>query len=327
MGKSICDKNCDYFNELYKKLNNSNNEILFYKLSSESLDNATKKKLINMVKTNWDDIKFYLNKINEVAIYLQNNKNFEGTEFMELINEIIESYKKIKTVNSFMKIASKIIQKRNIYILVKQFVYILCNKKRCKFLVESDLRSKQLNKSYIRDIIDIVGTNINLVKMFIFNKYEGNHNKWSHKQYESAYEMFKTLLIIEKYYEHPLKLLKIKYSLSKPYPLDKILENLEINYVIETKKNNLNQKNIKTISEFIILMKQSGFDLWFTIDFIMKNIYSQYSIENTNIKNFNIEGNSNVENQKNNNLLAIKIYLLCKKGFITNSNIFQNFVI
>ena len=245
MGKSICDKNCDYFNDLYKKLNNSNNEILFYKLSSESLDNATKKNLVNMVKTNWDDIKFYLDKINEVAIYLQNNKNFEGTEFMELINEIIESYKKIKTVNSFMKIASKIIQRRNIYILVKQFVYILCNKKRCKFLVESDLRSKKLNKNYIRDIIDIVGTNINLVKMFIFNKYEGNHNKWSHKQYESAYEMFKTLLIIEKYYEHPLKLLKIKYNLSKPYPLDKILENLEINYVIETKKNNLNEKNIK----------------------------------------------------------------------------------
>ena len=112
MGKSICDKNCNYFIDLYDKLNNSNNELLFYKLSSESLDKNTKKNLIEMVKLNWNDIKFYLEKINEVAIYLQNNKNFEGTEFMELIDEIIESYKKIKTVNSFMKIASKIIQKK-----------------------------------------------------------------------------------------------------------------------------------------------------------------------------------------------------------------------
>ena len=216
---------------------------------------------------------------------------------------------------------------KRLYILVKQFVFILSNKKRCKFLVESDLRKKKLNRKYISDITDIVGSNINLLKMFIYDKYEGNQNKWSHHQYDSAYIMFKILLIIQKYYEHPLKLLKIKYNLSKPYPLKQILENLQINYVLETKKNNLNGKNIKSISEFIILMKQSGFDLWFTIDFIMKNIYESYHIEEKNIKNFNIYGNTNVEYQKSNNLLGIKIYLLCKKGFITNSNIFQNFSI
>ena len=162
--------------------------------------------------------------------------------------------------------------------------------------------------------------------MFIYEKYEGNNNIWSHPQYEEAYKMFKTLFIIKRYFEHPLKLLKVKYHLSKPYDLDKILENLKLNYVLETKKNNLENKNIKSVGEFIILMKQSGFNLWYTIDFVMKNIYKNYSIENKDIRNY-IYGNSNVEYQKNNNLLAIKAFLLCEKGFVTNSNIFQNFVI
>ena len=91
---------------MYTKLN-SNNEILFYRLSSEALDNKTKKNIKNMIN-NWNDIQFYLEKINEVALYLEKNKNFEGTEFMILIKEIIESYKKIKNINSFIKVASEL---------------------------------------------------------------------------------------------------------------------------------------------------------------------------------------------------------------------------
>ena len=36
-------------------------------------------------------------------------------------------------------------------------------------------------------------------KEFIFIKYEGNNNGWGKVEYESAYKMFKTLNIIDKY--------------------------------------------------------------------------------------------------------------------------------
>jgi hypothetical protein len=232
-------------------------------------------------------------------------------------------YNKIKNPDTFMENVPDLLKKQNIYLILKEFIYILSNKKRCKLLVEDDLRSKKLNKEYIKNIIDILGKNLNLIKEFIFLKYTGNNNNWGNKQYESAYKMFKTLLIIEPFYDKPLKLLGIKYSLSKPDKVEKIIENMEIDYVLKTKKNNLNGKDVKSISEFIILMKKSGFNLWFSINFVWNHIYTKWAIDN--IQNSNVNGNNNIEYQKSNNLLGIKIYLLCKKGFITSSNIFQNF--
>ena len=39
MSKSICKNNCDFFSQLLEKLDNKENEILFYRLTNKSINN------------------------------------------------------------------------------------------------------------------------------------------------------------------------------------------------------------------------------------------------------------------------------------------------
>ena len=153
-----------------------------------------------------------------------------------MINDIVKIQDNIKTYRTFIKYVPKILNDPNIYQTIKEFLYILSEKKRCKFLVDQNLKKGKLDKNYIKNIVSVLGNNLNLLKEFIFIKYEGNNNSWGKVEYESAYKMFKTLNIIDKYFDDPLKLLNIKCNLGKMDSLDNIIENLELNYILKNTK-------------------------------------------------------------------------------------------
>jgi hypothetical protein len=87
---------------------------------------------------------------------------------------------------------------------------------------------------------------------------------------------------------------------------------------------NIQHKNIHTISEFLLYLKKSKFHLWFSIEFVFNSIYKNYTL--TNILDSEVFGNKYIYLQKLNNKIGIMCYLLCINGYVSNSNIFNNFL-
>ena len=99
---------------------------------------------------------------------------------------------------------------------------------------------------------------------------------------------------------------------------------MEINYIIDTGNDFDNKiENVKSIAEYILLLKKREHSLWFTINYIWKYLYGKELLGN--IHKTNAISSYNIENQKNSYNFALKLFILCEDGFISNINIFQEF--
>jgi hypothetical protein len=85
---------------------------------------------------------------------------------------------------------------------------------------------------------------------------------------------------MEKHKINPFEALNIKKP-KKPKNIEKTMDELEINYLIDT-GNDFDEKleDVKSIAEYILLLKKRGHSLWFTINYIWKYLYSNELLGN-----------------------------------------------
>jgi len=232
----------------------------------------------------------------------------------------------MKNSGTFLKHMTKFIYRKNLYAEVKELLFILSNKYSCEIILNKDLSKENCSKRYIEKIIKLANGNMNILIKLLYPKVKSVKNYFGKIEYETAYMFFKCLKLMEKHKIDPVKGLKLDIKLTKPKKLNEILEDLELNYIMKSGNDFDDKKfDVRSISEYILLLKKRGHTLWYAVNFVWNNIYGCGDCIINEITNSNVVSMNNIELQKQNYLTAIKIYIMCREGYISNINVFQNF--
>lgn len=323
---SFCDKNIRLIIGAYKLFQNPWSEYYFYNSIFNLKTTNTKKELKKYIKKNWKEIKNHVKLTKNICIRIKENKQLERTSVGFFTAMIEKHLIKIKSANSFVTELYKILEYPHLYNAVKDLLFILSNNKRCKYLVNPQINHQSLKKKELNDIINTYGQQLNTLKEIITGVYPGEINDWGHRDYATAYSMYKTLMIMDKFYNNPLLKLNIKIKIIKKTLKKNIGYTLLKNYQLKkyTNKNLITKKdNMQTVSEYIVKLKHLGYDLWFTIPLVFESIYPEYNI--TNVEIATVVGKNNRAYQRRNNLIGIMAYYLVLNGFITNIYLFRHF--
>ena len=285
------------------------------------------KKLLKMIIENHDLVLDKLNKIDIITSYYDQNNLISKSEIGKFFYFYQINKKNINTNNheDLLKLFNKLISYERCISVLKECFYIFSEYRACIYFMTPSINFYNTKKSIIDKVIISFRDNINTLNQIISKIYLGDKNPWGSIYYSSAYSMFETLFIIKKYYENPLDILNIKFIINKKLNKLKIIKELCQKYNnIKLKTNNIvDEKDVHSISQFIIMLKKKGYDLWFSIPFIFNIIYKDYEI--IGLTDSEIIGNKNIYLQKSNNKLGLMCYILSVNGYITNINIFKNF--
>ena len=327
MTNTYCNENYLFFEKNYNLINDKNIEMKFYRMIY-SLDEQKyiilDEILLNKIKENWKGIEKYMNMVENVIKKLKLAKNLEGLQVEKLMDDFLSTKKLIENPETFLKYMKIFIYRKNLYNEIKELLLILSNKYTCELILNKNLKKEKCSKKYIEKVIKLANGNYDILIKLIYPKIFKFKNEFQKKEYENIYKFFTCLKLIEKYDLNPLKLLNINVP-NKPTnkTINRILDELELQYIIDS-NNDFDDKleKVNNISEYILLMKKRGHTLWYIINYIWKNIYGKDP--EGNIYNSNIVSSNNIELQKMNYLIAIKLYKLCDDGFISSTNIFHN---
>jgi hypothetical protein len=184
------------------------------------------------------------------------------------------------------------------------------------------------NKTLLKQVIHNFKDNTNTMNQIISKVYSGDKTPWKSPLYTMAYSMYETLLILKQYFKDPLKEIDIKFTIQKECNKRDIIKNLCKNYHNKKFKESnidskINEKHVNTISHFILILKRLGYDLWYVVYLVFDTIYPKYKF--SGIKQPIIYTHEKIQLQLKNNELGVMCYILTDKGFITSSNIFNNF--
>lgn len=317
MKQNIC-MNCIKYKKIYNKYLKSEtylyNLIQFLKLKN------TKKKIIeNYLDEYWDKILDYLTKLNEVIYVLKQNINLKNSLIGDFIKEYSKVKTKLKSKKSFYNIILYLVDRPNFYIELKQFLYIISNKKRCNLLVYTKKIRKKLNKTFVKSITLETKDNIDLLRQYLL--VTNIKTYWGDKRYNIIREVYEMLYNIDKYYKDPLKIFKIKYKKKKNKSL---IEDILLKYVMIYKNGNFDNDKIDNISSLIVYLKKK-ITIWEAINLIFTETITCTDIDN--IEDAKIIGNKYIEYQRGSYRTAFKIYILVKCYMISNINIFNNYFI
>jgi len=285
------------------------------------------KKILEMIIQNHDLVLDKLNKIDIIISYYIQNNLINKSEIGKFFYFYQINKKNIDTNNykDLLRLFNKLISYERCISLLKECFYIFSEYRACIYFMTPSINFNNTKKNIIEKIIISFRDNINTLNQIISKVYLGDKNPWGSIYYSSAYSMFETLFIIKKYYEVPFDILNIKFIINKKLNKLKIIKELCDKYnQIKLKDNEkLDINKIHSISQFIIILKKKGYDLWFAIQFIFNTIYTDYEI--IGLDDSEIIGNKKIYLQKSNNKLGLMCYILSVNGYITNINIFKNF--
>ena len=325
----FCNNNHLFFKKNLEILNNKNNEVKFYRTLYTM--NKDKLKILNefflqRINKNWVYIRKYLKNIKNILKTIHSTGNLKDFEIDKMILEFLALEKKMRKPEDFLRYMTSFVYRDNLYNELRELLLILSNKHSCEILMNEKLRKEKCSKKYVEKIVKLSDGNLNILIKLLFPKVKGIKNYFGKIEYETVYMLFKCLKLIENHNLDPIKQLRLSVCHKKRDDIKKILEDIELEYIIKS-GNDFDDKPIEvnSVSEYILLMKRRGHTLWYTVDFIWKNIYGGKECIRGEISNSNVVSINNVELQKHNYLTAIKIYLLCRDNLISNINIFQNF--
>lgn len=278
------------------------------------------KKILVMIIENHDLVLDKLNKIDIIISYYIQNNLIKKSEIGKFFYFYQINRKNINTNNyqDLLKLFNKMISYERCISVLKECFYIFSEYRACIYFMTPSINFYNTKKNIIEKVILSFRDNLNTLNQIISKVYLGDKNPWGSIYYSSAYSMFETLFIIKKYYKDPFEILNIKFIVNKKS--NKNIKELCDKY---NKYEKLDINKIHSISQFIIILKKKGYDLWFVIPFVFNTIYKDYEI--IGLQDSEIIGNKNIYLQKSNNKLGLMCYILSVHGFITNINIFKNF--
>ena len=329
MSNKFCNTHHLFFKKNLDILNNKDNEIKFYRtlytLNKDKIE-LLNKIFLEKITKNWGKIQNYLKNLRKIVKVVKTSGNLKDFEIERMIDEYLSLEKKMKSPETFLKHITKFIYRKNLYAEVKELLFILSNKHSCEIILNKDLSKEKCSKRYIEKIIKLANGNINILIKLLYPKVKSVKNYFGKIEYETAYMFFKCLKLMEKHKIDPIKGLKLDVKLTKPKKLKEILEDLDLNYIMESGNDFDDKKfDVRSISEYILLLKKRGHTLWYAVNFVWNNIYGCGDCIVNEITNSNVVSMNNIELQKQNYLTAIKIYIMCRESYISNINVFQNF--
>ena len=330
--ENFCQNHNEEFAVYYSYLKNPIYEAILLK-SIEYLEHPIiKQKLIDMIDKNH---KLILKKIKTTSLivsYYKQNNLITRSEIGKFFTFYEKELSKINVnkKSDLLKLFYKLIYYDKCISVLKECFYIFSNYRACIYFMTPSINFNILNKKNKKILDKVVISfkdNLNTLSQVISKSYIGDENPWA-KYYSTAYSLFDTLLIMQKYYKEPLKELDINFIVKKECNKKDIIKNLCKNYHTEKMKvsdidDKLIPKNINNISQFIINIKRIGYDMWFVIPLVFKSIYELYILEN--VQESIVFGAHNIHLQKKNHLLAVMCYILVKENYITNINILNGF--
>lgn len=330
--ENFCEEHNEEFATYYSYLKNPIYEAILLKCIEYLEHPRIKAKLESLIDENH---KLILEKIEITSLiieyYKQNNliSRSEIGKFFTFYEKELQKTN-IQKKSDLLKLFYKLIYYEKCISVLKECFYIFSNYRACIYFmtpsINFNIPTKSSKKILDKTVVQFKD-NLTTLSQMISKNYFGDENPWA-KHYSTAYGLFKTLLILEKYYKDPLEKLGIEFTIKKKCPprdiISKLCRQYHTNKMRETAIDiKLNPKHINTVSQFIVNMKRIGYDLWFVIPLVFNAIYESYSL--IGIQESNVFGTHRIHLQKTNHSLAVMCYILVRDDYITNVNILNRF--
>ena len=328
--ENFCEEHNIEFKKYYNYLKNPLYLLIITKCLTYINHEKIKTKIKSLIKDNHLYIHDKLNKIDIIINFYKQNNLLNKSEIGKFFKYYEDHKKKIniKKDTDLFKFFYIMINYKNLISLLKECFYIFSDYRACIYYMTPSINFYNSDKITLKKVIFSFRDNLSTLNQIISKTYLGEKNRWGSEYYSSAYAMFETLLIIKKYFSNPLKLLKIEFKCNKKCNEKKIIENLcnsyhKITMIDSEVDTKIVKEKINNVSQFIVIIKNLGYDIWFTIPLIFDTIYKNYEIQN--ISESLTFGSKKIYFQKMNHLIGLMCYILVNNGYITNINIFQKF--
>ncbi len=331
--ENFCEEHHEEFKRYYNFLNSSfGYQMVIYHISLLQTDKM-KQYILNLIKKNHSYVIDKLNKIDIIISFYKENNLINRSE----IGKFFTFYEKhrtkidIKNNEQLLSLFYNLISYPECINILKECFYIFSDYRSCIYFMTPSIDFNKVtskNKLLLKQVIHNFKDNINTMNQVISKVYSGDKTPWRSPLYTMAYAMFDTLIIIKQYFKDPFKEIGIKFDIKKECNKKDIIKRLCENYHSKKFKNSdiddkINEKHVNTISHFILILKRLGYDLWYVIYLVFDTIYPKYTLKG--IPKPIIYTHEKIQFQLKNNELGVMCYILTDRGFITSSNIFNNF--
>ncbi len=328
--ENFCSDHHLEFKKYYNYLNNPFYVSILLKCLHYIDHEKIKNKIYLMIVENKKYILERLSIISTLIKFYKKNNLINKSEIGHFFTFYESELKKINQNNNkdLLKLFYKLIHYKGCISVLKECFYIYSDYRACIYFMTPSLNFYNTKKIYVDEVVKNFKDNINTLNQIITKVSIYDKNPWGSKFYTSAYIMFETLIILKKYYSNPLKKLDIIFTIKEQCSSKNIIKELCNNYHKEKMQktsidNKINEKYINNISQFIINLKNMGYDMWFVINLVFNTIYKNYIL--SNIMEPLIISHEKIYYQKMNNKIGIMCFILVSDNFISNVNIFKNF--
>lgn len=322
--ENFCNDHHLEFKKYYDYLNNPYYISILLHCLTYINHEKVKLKIYDMIKKNKKYIFERIDMINIIISFYKKNNLINKSEIGIFFKFYENEFKKINKNNDkdLLKLFYKLIYYPKFISVLKECFYIFSDYRACIYYMTPSINFYNTDKKNVDSVIKNFKNNLNTLNQIVSKIYIYDENPWG-VYYNTAYSMFETLLILNKYYKDPLKKLNIIFtvkSISKDVIKD-LCNSYNANKI--TNEKYINEQYINSVSQFIIILKKLGYDMWFVIPLVFDSIFKKYKL--THIMTPIIIGNEKIYYQKMNNKLGIMCYILTMYGYITNIHIFNNF--
>ena len=330
---NFCNDNIN--NKKYKKyydfLNNPQNIFITTQYMKFLYTETIKNKISKLIKENKNEIKKNLENAKIIIDFYDKNKEIQNSPIGKFFQYFKDKIIKVKLNDDehLLKLFYELIEYPSLLSILKECFYIFSNYRACLYFMTPSINFRNCSKEQIDMYVKYFASNQNTLISLISKIYLGDKNSWGSPYYSTAIAMFETLNILGLHYEtknyNVLKKIKISANLklihkTKKNQIDSLLKRFDMNKI--NKKDNIKNENLFNVSQFIIILKKMGYDLWFVIPLIFDTLYKYDFI---GIQESNIIGYKKIYHQKMNLKIGVMVYILALDGFITNMHIFNNF--
>ena len=319
------------YKKYYEFLNNSQNIFIITQFMKFLYSKTIQNKLIKLIKENKNELKRSIENAKIIIDFYDKNENIRnssiGQFFQYFKNKILHI--KLTDDKQLLTLFYELIEYPGLLSILKECFYIFSNYRACLYFMTPNINFRTCSKEKIDMYIKYFVSNQNTLSSIISKIYLGDKNSWGSPYYSTVIAMFETLNILNTHYEtknyNVLKKLKISTNIklihkTKKKQINALLKKFDMNKI--NKKDNIKLEDIFNVSQFIIILKKMGYDIWFVIPLIFDTLY-RYDF--VGIQESNILGFQKIYHQKMNLKIGVMIYILVLDGFITNMHIFNNF--
>ena len=330
--ENFCEEHNAEFATYYNYLKNPIYEAVLIKCIDYLEHPRIKAKLQLMIRENHELILEKIEITSLIVEYYKQNNLIGRSDIGKFFTFYEKELQKInqKKQDDLLKLFYKLVYYDKCISVLKECFYIFSNYRACIYFMTPSVNFNiptKTSKKILDKTVEQFKDNFTTLSQIVSKNYFGDENPWA-KHYSTAYSLFETLLILQKYYKDPLKKIGIEFTIKKKClsrniisKICKIYHSNKMRYSEIDEK--INPKYINTVGQFIVNMKRIGYDLWFVIPLIFNAIYQSYAL--IGIQQSNVYGTYHIHLQKTNHSLAVMCYILFRDEHIKNVNILNRF--